>query len=197
MADSDWFNELIRTSYHRVVLAVLPATGQLTAARQTATAAFVEGWLLRGLLIEDPHREKWLIRTALAATARDSATARESAAGESACGRAAILPGDSAARRLLAALTHPPARPVEAVILHEVLGFSIARVAELRGITAEQVRARLGGGWIQLAMDLGGDVRVELGIAGLRDELHRRVALPTSDEMVRAVQVGAAHRGVA
>jgi hypothetical protein len=191
MADSDWFHELIRGGYHRVVLAVLPVTQQLTVARTVATAAFAQGWVRRQFLIEDPRREQWVIRTALAATARDSGHHRGGAE------PAPIVPGDSAARRLLGALTHPPAQPVEAVILHEVLGFSIARVAELRGITAEQVRARLGGGWVQLAMDLGGDVRVELGIAGLRDELRRQVALPTSDEMVRAVQAGAAHRGVA
>jgi len=191
MADSDWFHELIRGGYHRVVLAVLPATQQLTAARTVATDAFAQGWMLRQFLIDDPRREQWLIRTALAATARDSAHP------DPAAQPAPIVPGDSAARRLLAALTHPPARPVEAVILHEVLGFSIAGVAGLAGVTVEEVRSRLGGGWIQLAMDLGGDVRVELGIAGLKDELRQQVALPTREELLRAVQAGAAHRGVA
>jgi len=174
MADSDWFHELIRGGYHRVVLAVLPATQQLTAARTVATDAFAQGWMLRQFLIDDPRREQWLIRTALAATARDSAHP------------------DPAAQP-----AHPPAPPVEAVILHEVLGFSIAGVAGLAGVTVEEVRSRLGGGWIQLAMDLGGDVRVELGIAGLKDELRQQVALPTREELLRAVQAGAAHRGVA
>lgn len=190
MADSGWFHELIRGGYHRVVLAVLPATQQLMAARTVATAAFAQGWVRRQFLIDDPRREQWLIRTALAATARDSGY-------HGGAEPAPIVPGDSAARRLLAALTHPPAPPVEAVILHEVLGFSVAGVAGLVGVTVEEVRSRLGGGWIQLAMDLGGDVRVELGIAGLKDELRQQVALPTREELLRAVQAVAAHRGVA
>jgi len=187
MSEPDPFAELIRLSYHRVVLVVLPITRELPAAARIVTHTFAQAWAHRETVIDPLHRETWLIRSALIGSVAGSCEGSREGTGQSADqrldrpGRSGPNSDDDPAQKLLDALTWPPARTVQAVVLHDVLGLSIDKVAKLTAVTVDEARSRLRHGWIQLAMDLCGDVRVERGIAGLKDLLEQRLPRPTID----------------
>jgi DNA-directed RNA polymerase specialized sigma24 family protein len=203
MMEPDPFAELIRLSFHRVVLVVLPVTRELSVAARIVTHTFAEAWAHRDTVADDPLRETWLIRSALIGSAAGSREGSREGTGDSVDqrldrpDRSWPNPDDEPAQKLLDALTWPPARTVQAVVLHDVLGLSIDKVAKLTAVTVDEARSRLRHGWIQLAMDLCGDVRVERGIAGLKDLLGQRLPLPTIDQLRRFDAVDSTQLGVA
>lgn len=199
MTEPDPFAELIRLSYHRVVLVVLPVTRELSVAARIVTQTFAQAWAHRDTVVDDPYREAWLIRSALIGSAAGSREGSREGSDQRLDRPDRSWPNsdDDPAQKLLDALTWPPARTVQAVVLHDVLGLSIDKVADLTTVTVDEARSRLRHGWIQLAMDLCGDVRVERGIAGLKDLLGQRLPLPTIDQLHRFDAVDSTQLGVA
>ncbi|GLZ36742.1 sigma-70 family RNA polymerase sigma factor [Actinokineospora sp. NBRC 105648] len=143
MSEQEWFEQLYRSGYRRLVLSAYAVLGDLGEAEEVAQEAFAVGYRKRSTLAAADSPEAWLRTVAVNAARRrakrramlDRIMFREPALGlVAAAGEYADL--HDAIRGL-------PVDQRSVVVLHYLADLPVAEIAELLGIAPGTVKSRL------------------------------------------------------
>jgi RNA polymerase sigma-70 factor (ECF subfamily) len=152
------FDDLYAALYPRLVRQLFAFTGDLTEAQDCVQEAFTRAYLRWGHVSTCDSPEAWVRTVAMRHSVSRWRKTRNAATAWRRHG-AIVSPPDLSPDHVavVTALRKLPAAQREAIVLHHLVGMSVAEISASTGAPSGTVKARLSRGRMSLAEDLGMD----------------------------------------